>query len=288
MTENISRVIITIRKYQSIGGIISMNPVIIRNTIIGEGRPKICAPIVGHTMEEIKREAGAFASVPVDVAEWRADYFEDVFETAHLLEAAKVLREILGDMPLLFTFRTSNEGGEREISEEHYKTLLCTVAASGHIDLVDVEIFMGEELSRQIIKDIHRYGVKVVGSNHDFHKTPPEEEIIRRLCVMQQMDADILKIALMPQNRRDVLTLLSATLKMQEHYTDRPLVTMSMGGTGVISRLAGECFGSALTFGAVSKASAPGQIDVQELSYILETIHRSHDSIIDKKPAEST
>lgn len=252
-----------------------MHPVMVRNTVIGEGRPKICAPVVGQTIDEIQKEAAAFVSVPVDVAEWRADYFENVFETDRLLETAKRLRETLGDLPLLFTFRTSNEGGEKEIGEEQYKTLLHTIAASGYADLVDVEIFMGEELSRQIIEDTHKYGVKVVGSNHDFHKTPPEEEIIRRLDVMQRLEADILKIALMPRTRRDVLTLLSATLKMQEQYTDRPLVTMSMGGTGVISRLAGESFGSALTFGAVSKASAPGQIGVQELACVLDIIHNS-------------
>lgn len=252
-----------------------MHPVMVRNTVIGEGRPKICAPVVGQTIDEIQKEAAAFVSVPVDVAEWRADYFENVFETDRLLEAAKRLRETLGDLPLLFTFRTSNEGGEKEISEEQYKTLLHTIAASGYADLVDVEVFMKEELSGQVIKDVHRYGVKVIGSNHDFHKTPHEEEIIRRLDVMQRLEADILKIALMPRTRRDVLTLLSATLKMQEQHTDRPLVTMSMGGTGVISRLAGESFGSVLTFGAVSKASAPGQIGVQELACVLDIIHNS-------------
>lgn len=252
-----------------------MNPVIVRNTVIGEGRPKICAPIVGRTIEEIKREAGAFVSVPVDVAEWRADYFENVFETDRLLEAAKILREILGDMPLLFTFRTSREGGEKEIGEDQYKALLHTIAVSGYTDLIDVEIFMKEKLSGQIIEDIHRCGVKVIGSNHDFHKTPPKEEIIRRLNAMQRLDADILKIALMPRTRHDVLTLLQVTLEMQEQHTDRPLVTMSMGGIGVISRLAGESFGSALTFGAVSKASAPGQIGVKDLACVLDIIHNS-------------
>ena len=252
-----------------------MNPVIVRNTVIGEGRPKICAPVVGHTMEEIQKEAESFASVPVDIAEWRADYFEDVFEADRLLEAAKVLRMTLGDMPLLFTFRTSKEGGEKEIEETQYKTLLHTIAASGYVDLVDVEIFMGEALSGQIIEDTHRCGVKVIGSNHDFHKTPSKEEIIRRLTKMQRLGADILKIALMPRTRRDVLTLLLATLEMQEQHTDRPLITMSMSGTGVISRLAGESFGSALTFGAVSNASAPGQIGVKELACVLDIIHNS-------------
>ena len=67
----------------------------------------------------------------------------------------------------------------------------------------------------------------------------------------------------------------SATLEMSEKYADRPIITMSMAGTGVVSRLTGETFGSALTFGAASKASAPGQIGVNELKQVLDIIHSS-------------
>ena len=92
---------------------------------------------------------------------------------------------------------------------------------------------------------------------------------------MQELGADILKIAVMPQNSRDVLTLLSATEEMTRLYAERPLITMSMGGTGLISRLCGETFGSAVTFGAVGKTSAPGQIAADELAQVLELLHRN-------------
>lgn len=110
--------------------------------------------------------------------------------------------------------------------------------------------------------------------NHDFNKTPPEEEIIRRLRLMQDRGAMICKIALMPQNAQDVLTLLSATLKMKEKYAQCPLITMSMGGLGAISRMAGQVFGSTMSFGVGTEASAPGQIDAGNLNLILETINQ--------------
>lgn len=44
-----------------------MKTIQIRNITIGEGRPKICVPIVGQTEEDILREAAGFASLPVDV-----------------------------------------------------------------------------------------------------------------------------------------------------------------------------------------------------------------------------
>ena len=92
---------------------------------------------------------------------------------------------------------------------------------------------------------------------------------------MQAMDADIPKIAVMPRNKKDVLTLLSATEEMATDYADRPIITMSMAGTGVISRLCGEVFGSALTFGAAGKASAPGQMGVQDLNTVLGLLHKA-------------
>ena len=225
--------------------------------------------------EEILKEAATFSSLPVDVAEWRVDWYDDVFDTEEVLTTAKQLNEALGEIPVLFTFRTSKEGGEKEISPEQYAQLNKAVAESGYVDLVDVEVFTGDEIVTSIISHAHANGVKVIASNHDFAKTPEKDEIVRRLRKMQTLGADIPKIALMPTCKKDVLTLLEATLEMSEQYADRPIITMSMAGTGVVSRLTGETFDSALTFGAASKASAPGQIGVQELKQVLDIIHKS-------------
>ena len=252
-----------------------MNTVTVRNITIGEGRPKICVPIVGKTREEILNEAATFVTLPVDIAEWRVDWYEDVFSIQKVLDTARQLKEALGQIPVLFTFRTSKEGGEKEISPEQYAQLNKAVSESGFVDLIDVEAFTGDEIVSSIIAHAHAHGVKVIASNHDFAKTPEKDEIVRRLRKMQSLDADIPKIALMPICKKDVLTLLEATLEMSEQYADRPIITMSMAGTGVVSRLTGETFGSALTFGAASKASATGQIGVHELKQILDIIHKS-------------
>ena len=252
-----------------------MKTVQVRNITIGEGRPKICVPIVGQTKEDILLEAGTFARSPVDVVEWRVDWFEDVFDTDKVLDVAKNLQTVLKDTPILFTFRTAKEGGEKAISNEDYKALNMAVAKSGYVDLIDVEAFTGEEIVKSMIQEAHSYGVKVIASNHDFDATPEKDEIVRRLRMMQDYGADIPKMAVMPKSKQDVLTLLSATLEMSQQFADRPIITMSMAGTGVVSRLTGETFGSALTFGAATKASAPGQINVSELEQVLDIIHKS-------------
>ena len=251
-----------------------MNAVKVRNLEIGSGMPKICVPIVGKTREEILEAAKEIKVAPVDLIEWRADWFEDVFDKEHVKSVLAELRSIIGEIPLLFTFRTKAEGGEKEIAYEQYKGLLKCVAEMGLVDLIDVEVFIDNGVS-EIIAEIQKLGVSVVGSNHDFHKTPAKEEIIRRLCHMQVVGADIPKLAVMPQTEADVLTLLSATKEMTVKYADRPIITMSMAGMGVVSRIAGEIFGSAVTFGAMHKASAPGQLEVQKLREILEILHQS-------------
>lgn len=250
-----------------------MNTIKVRDIEIGAGAPKIIVPIVGVTKEDILNEAKTFDSIPVDVVEWRVDWFEHVFEFDKVEDVLKDLRNVLGNIPLLLTFRTKKEGGEKAIDTKDYKELNLRAAKTGYVDFIDVEIFTGDDVVREIIDGAHAAGVKVIASNHDFFKTPAKSDIIYRLRKMQDMGADIPKIAVMPQSRRDVLTLLCATEEMFTDYADRPIITMSMAGTGVISRLCGEVFGSSMTFGAAKKASAPGQMGVNDLNTVLDLLH---------------
>lgn len=252
-----------------------MNKVCVRKTVIGEGMPKICAPIVGRNRQEILLQAKELLEAGADLAEWRADWFEGVKDKEQLREMLELLRGELKEMPLLVTFRTKREGGEEEISAEDYEEFLGEVLSSGQADLVDVELFMGTELLERVTQEAHEKGVKVVASSHDFEKTPNVGEMVDRLCKMQKAGADLLKLAVMPRDPGDVLTLLAATWQMRECYAKQPVITMAMGGKGVISRMAGEIFGSALTFGAVGKASAPGQVEVRELKRVLGLLHEN-------------
>ena len=252
-----------------------MNIVEVRGVKIGEGIPKIIVPIVGVTKEDILSAAKSFGEVKYDIVEWRVDWFEDVFDFAKVEDTAKALRDVLGDKPILFTFRTSKEGGEKAIEPAAYVELNSKISATGLVDMVDVEAFTGDDYVKEITEVAHKNNVKVVASNHDFGKTPAKEDLVYRLRKMQDLGADIPKIAVMPQNKKDVLTLLSATEAMANDYADRPIITMSMAGTGLISRLCGEVFGSAATFGAVGKVSAPGQMNAKDLETILTFIHDS-------------
>ena len=238
-----------------------MNTVKVRNLELGGGIPAVCIPNVGKTKEEILTLTEQYKSMPMDLMEWRVDWFEGVEDTQAVLDVLSGIRE--------------KEGGVHDIDTAAYIALNKAVAATKLADLIDVEIFTGDEIVSELIHAIHASGTKVVASNHDFDRTPAKSDIVYRLRKMQDMGADIPKIAVMPRSKRDVLTLLSATEEMASDYADRPIITMSMAGLGSISRLSCEVFGSCLTFGSGSMASAPGQIGAQELKEVLTSVHNA-------------
>ncbi|MFC6653282.1 type I 3-dehydroquinate dehydratase [Paenibacillus rhizoplanae] len=249
--------------------------VTVKNITLGEGMPKICVPLVGTTRTELREEAEALIALAPDVVEWRSDFFTEVEDINAVTQVLEDIQRLLPEIPLIFTFRSAREGGEKEISSAYYFRLIQAAVESGLVDMVDVELFQEEAEVRRLIAAAHGQAVFVILSNHDFDGTPSEDEIVSRLRRAQELGGDLPKIAVMPQGPADVLTLLAATNRMQEQYADRPIITMSMAGEGVISRLAGEIFGSALTFGAAHKPSAPGQVAVADLRRVLTLLHRS-------------
>ncbi len=245
----------------------------IRGIRFGEGKPKICVPIVGKDRNSILSQVKLALDSEPDMLELRADWFEKLRNVEEVLSILKEIRELIAEKILLFTIRTCNEGGEADITVEEYETLCTRVCESGWIDLIDVEAYICEGVLERISQVAHKNHIYVIGSNHDFKKTPDEREIVHRLLYMQEHGADIPKIAVMPQQERDVLSLLSATLSFVETEGMKPVITMSMGKMGMISRMSGELCGSAVTFATVGQSSAPGQIEIDEIKHILDVLH---------------
>ena len=254
----------------------------IRNVELGAGVPKTIVPIVAKTRDAIIEKAKEINSLPVDLVEWRADFYEDLLNDGALLGTLKALRETLCNTPILFTIRTKPEGGEIAPSFDDYAHVNMVVAKSGDADLVDVEMFWGNtdwnakasENSAKLVKDIKAAKCLVVGSRHNFSATPSAGEIVATLKNQKAADADIPKAAVMPKSKADVLAVLSASVEFSA-VTDRPFLTISMGPLGMMSRVACELSGSCMTFGAAGQTSAPGQIQVGELKDMLTKIHNA-------------
>ncbi|HLQ40948.1 MAG TPA: type I 3-dehydroquinate dehydratase [Tetragenococcus sp.] len=249
----------------------------IKNIKIGNGQPKICLPLTGTTKEQLIEQAKRTQTTTADIIEWRVDkYYREDREIEDILATLEDLSTYLNGKLLLFTFRSIEEGGEKEISLSAYHDLCLAGAKNPSVDLIDIELAKTEFLGRTFIQQLKAENVKIIMSSHDFEKTPKDGELIYQIGVMNQMGADIGKIAAMPQNLQDVLRMMNI-ISRAKAFNKLPIAAISMGELGKISRIAGEITGSVLTFGTLEEIenSAPGQISIEELQFTMEILHLS-------------
>lgn len=233
---------------------------------------KTIVPITAKTREQAIAQAKVIAAnADADLAEFRIDLLNFASDRKQVIALGHELKQILGTKPLIATIRTHNEGGQLTINDADYGKTYQAYLQQPFMDMLDVEMFRDQQIVNDIVKMAHAKKVLIVMSNHDFQKTPPESEIIKRLLKQDELGADILKIAVMPQNKQDVFTLMNATLKVSQQ-SKKPLLTMSMGKLGTISRIATANMGGSFSFGMIGEASAPGQIDVTQLKQFLKTV----------------
>lgn len=255
-----------------------MNPskvIDIRGRKLGGDTPLICTPLVGRVRERVLAEAAAVSAKRPDVIEWRVDFFEQIVDTAAVLETGKALRTAVGDAPVIFTRRSRREGGEAvALGDEDVVRLYDAVGASGLVDFLDFE--MGNDAGHvgRVVETAHRQAVRVILSYHNFGYTPGPEFLVQRFLEAERLGADVAKVAVMPRDRGDVLTLLLATAQA-DAKARIPLISMSMGPLGAVTRMIGGAFGSTLSFAIGEGSSAPGQMPIADLKAVYEIIARA-------------
>jgi 3-dehydroquinate dehydratase-1 len=231
----------------------------------GKGRALVCTPLVGRTSAALNAELAAILPKSPDLVEWRIDFFDAIADQRQVLAAAAELRALAGSTPIVFTRRAVHEGGEPiGIEEEAVVELYAALCASGDIDLVDYELSQPEHHRRRVRAVSQAHGVALIVSCHDFNATPAGEEMLHTLLRAEREGADIAKLAVMPRSQADVLRLLDTTLQASAAL-QIPLITMSMGGLGAITRVCGWQYGSSVTFAVGKQVSAPGQIPIEAL-----------------------
>lgn len=252
----------------------------IRRLPLGDGVPKTCVPLTATRLADVVPQLTPILAAQPDLIEWRLDYLADFTAKTALLATLKQVRQQLGEVPLLVTFRSQAEGGNAVLSSTDYQMLLQQLINSGHVDAVDIELSRGECVAT-LCAQARAAQVQSVVSAHFFQQTPPVADMVALLAQMGQQGAAITKIAVMPSSAQDVLNLLQATLTATQQQT-QPVITMAMGQLGQITRLAGGTFGSAVTFATVAAASAPGQLPLATLQQILPLLNGDSGKELDK------
>jgi len=238
----------------------------------GEGAhsPAICTPLVGKDRKELLTELAEILLKKPDIIEWRLDFYEEIQDINSVLSAAKDIYENSERTPILLTVRSQKEGGQPiSLSEKEVVAILAEVCKHPYVAIIDFEVSNQPEHIRYLRKVSKGNNKKLVLSYHNFSFTPPKAEIFKSLFLAEFYGADAAKAAVMPQNNQDVLTLLEATREAEKELTI-PLITMSMGGLGAISRIVGWMYGSSVTFAVGKSSSAPGQVPIDELRKIIQ------------------
>ncbi len=257
----------------------------IRNVTFGN-RVLICAPVTAASEAGIYDDVRKITNSPVDVIEWRCDYYEYRKDIGKITDILRTIRNI-SDMPVIFTYRTKAEGGEAALPDEsiitksEYIDLLKKVADTGFADIIDVQTEYICETSAETINYIKKMNVYVIASSHNFDRTPENDEMTDVFVRMNDAGADILKMAVMPELEKDVIRFMDFTYDMAHTY-NKPVVTMSMGRLGMITRISGALTGSAMTFASVTGSSAPGQIPVNDMKTFLDFLGFNDDKIFSK------
>ncbi len=235
-------------------------------------RPMVCVPVTEENGTEVNNQINKIVEKnkikKIDIVEFRADYYKDLSDADKLTEVLEDIHEKLkaAGIKLLFTIRSKAEGGE-ELPPDMPPVNVINMFVAGNklADYIDVEYFSDKKSADMVIKIAKKNDVKVIMSSHDFEKTPSYDEMIKRYDGMHERNADIIKLAVMPGDEADVDSLLNAVSETYEKYPDTDIIGISMGELGRRSRTEGYIFGSCLTFAIIDKASAPGQVSVDEL-----------------------
>lgn len=247
----------------------------IKNVKLGDSAPKICVPVIEKNEREIIKYIKYINKLPIDIIEWRADfYLENIINDneesvkENIIEISKNIKKIT-NKPIIFTVRSDKEGGK--IQTSFYKNyniinIYKSVIENGCFNLIDLEILSIKEKDiKNLIKLSKEKNIKTIISNHDFNKTPSKKYIVSTINKMIKLKCDIAKVAYMPKNKKDVVVLLDAITEIK----DFPIIAISMGKLGIITRI----FGSVMTFASGKSSSAPGQLEAMKLKYILDNIY---------------
>lgn len=253
----------------------SFRPLTVRGKTLGNGRePAVCLSLMTADLSTLDADLDALRRRAPDVIEWRVDHFRLVGSADAVIEASSRIRAATGECPLIFTLRSEQEGGAKTaLDPTIVGQLLSSAAKSRNFDFVDVELSLASGLMQAVIDVAHRHDVQVIASSHHVEDTPSEERIVDLLTRAATVGADAAKVAVMPKTTADVLRLLAATERASRELS-LPLITMAMGSLGVVTRVFGGLFGSALTFASGAQSSAPGQLPIETLRAILETVRQ--------------
>lgn len=234
-------------------------PVRIGRVTLVPGRPRLVGVISS-------RDWAGTPWAAADIIELRADLLG-----AGAGETARLMGEIRAETkkPLLLTIRRpeeSNDPGSRPRGEAQRLALFEALAPLA--DAVDVEV--AAPCAAAVARLARKSGRPLVGSWHDFRRTPGEAVLYEKMRRAGNLGAAVFKAACRAEKPAEVLRLANFCALFSRRHL---LAVLPMGKRAAPARLFLPLAGSVLVYGALTGATAPGQADAAALRADLERFY---------------
>ncbi len=229
---------------------------------------RLCVPLTGSTCRQMAVELAAAADGGADAVELRLDFLDEWDEAAvaDLLHAAESFPGMV-----IATYRTASEGGHYDGDETTRISRLEFVGLSPAVDYLDLEyeawrasanIRQKIGLVCEVNADTDRSRHKLILSRHNFENTP--FDVAPMIDVIGREPAHVAKIACKANHIVDALRMLDT---LRANAAVRPVIALSMGEPGSMTRILARKFDAFLTFASLDAAreSAPGQISLADM-----------------------
>ena len=217
----------------------------------------ICVAIAAKNANETRKKAKKAIELGADLIEIRLDYFNSIILT-ELHELVKFIQK-----PVILTLRKPSEGGNFQRPEsERIDTLRKIIETRPAY--VDVEI--NTQNFEDLIQLGNKNSVKIIGSYHDFEKTPGLEVLLDKITSIRRKGGKIAKLITTATSQKDNIVLFN----LLNQINDIDLIAFAMGSKGITTRVLSPKFGALFTFASVEEQTAPGQIHISKMKEILK------------------
>ena len=189
-----------------------------------------------------------------EIIEVRLDKFTefDISAISNFLSANTKLKTIL-------TLRTIVEGGGFALGNDSYKNFILELTKLD-TTYVDIEIAKSNE---QLIKKMQLNATQLIGSYHNFSKTPALADIETIYKKSKSLGLHHFKVATYTKSLADLNILSQFLLSNLEQ--DSNISVIAMGNYAESFRYFGYCLGSEFNYTYDNTAVAPGQLSLSQV-----------------------
>ncbi|MEA4893260.1 MAG: type I 3-dehydroquinate dehydratase [Peptococcaceae bacterium] len=187
-------------------------------------RFKICVPLTGKNMEELRWELGLLEGCrpqfKPDLVHWHSECFEETKYSGRRKNALRLLRSALAETALVFSYRRTEKG--RRISETEYCRLYLEVIKERLAEVVELEYPLNPISLNYLMAEAKKQGIRVMLSCRKKQGPYLAEELAALQKEMEEIGADLTRVAIKAECRQDLVEMIRASFLTRRRQGHKP------------------------------------------------------------------